>query len=118
MAKQVTRSRRMSIKAPPEKVFPLLCPVREHDYLEEWRATVLHSDSGFAERGCIFETPGQSFWYIGEHDPELGRIVFVIFTSNSRLSRLDVELTPLAVAVQLLSSLTPTQPFPRKGKPF
>lgn len=91
MAKQVTRTRRMTIPAPPEVVFPLLCPVREHDYLDYWQADILHSDSGLAEKGCIFQTPGPETWYIAEHDRQAGRIVFIIF-ADSRLSRLEVEL--------------------------
>jgi hypothetical protein len=33
-AKRVTRSYRQTINAAPEVVFPLLCPVRESEWLE------------------------------------------------------------------------------------
>jgi len=75
----------------------MLCPVREHDYLENWRADVLFSESGVAEPGCVFQTPNDvgapSTWYIAEHDPETGRILFVVFTPGSRVSRLDVTVS-------------------------
>jgi hypothetical protein len=44
--------RRAFIKAPVEQVFPLLCPVRECDWLEGWNCTLLHSGSGLAEKGA------------------------------------------------------------------
>ena len=42
--------------APPEKVFPLLCPVREADWIPGWQYTLIYSHSGVAELGCIFTT--------------------------------------------------------------
>ncbi len=41
----------------PEKVFPLLCPVREADWIPGWRYQLIRSNSGVAELGCIFTTP-------------------------------------------------------------
>src|SRR5690349_16831929 len=42
--------------APPERVFPLLCPVREADWIPGWRYKLIYSDSGVAELGCVFTT--------------------------------------------------------------
>ena len=42
--------------ASPEKVFPLLCPVREADWIPGWRYKLIYSESGVAELGCIFTT--------------------------------------------------------------
>ncbi len=49
-------------QAPPDKVFPLLCPVREYEWIEPWQCEILHSDSGIAEKNCVFRThaPGES----------------------------------------------------------
>ena len=44
------------IEAPPERVFPLLCPVREHEWIPAWKAEMVHSKSGFAELDCVFRT--------------------------------------------------------------
>lgn len=115
-AKQVIRTRTMAIEAPPENVFPMLCPVREHDYLEHWQATVVHSESGLAEKGCVFETPGPETWYISEHNQQTGRIVFVIFAS-SRLSRLDVDLQPEGNGSKLTFTYTHTA-LDRQGDAF
>jgi hypothetical protein len=44
------------LNAPPEEVFPLLCPVREHEWLEGWQCEMIHTASGIAEKDCIFST--------------------------------------------------------------
>ena len=86
------------IQAAPEVVFPLLCPVREHDYLPDWRADILYSESGVAEEGCIFVTRNRegapTIWCIIDHDAAAGRIRFVTFTPESRVGQLDIKLEP------------------------
>ncbi len=37
--------------APPEQVFPLLCPVREADWVPDWRYRMIYSRTGVAEEG-------------------------------------------------------------------
>ena len=34
----------------------MLCPVRESEWVEPWRCTMISSDSGYAEQDCIFQT--------------------------------------------------------------
>jgi hypothetical protein len=46
----------MLLASNPETLFPLLCPVREFDWIEPWRCKMVYSDSGFAEQDCIFQT--------------------------------------------------------------
>jgi hypothetical protein len=46
--------------APPERVFPLLCPVREAAWVPGWQYRLIYSDSGVAELGCIFTTPSSA----------------------------------------------------------
>jgi hypothetical protein len=46
-----------TVPAAPEKVFPLLCPVLEYDWIPDWTCTMVHSKSGVAERDAIFVTP-------------------------------------------------------------
>ncbi len=69
------------LQAPPAKVFPLLCPVREYEWIEPWQCEILHSDSGIAEKNCVFRTrfPGDSsddIWIISHYEPNT-RIEFV-----------------------------------------
>ena len=42
-----------SVDAPPEVVFPLLCPVREYEWLEDWTCEMVFSESGVAEEDCV-----------------------------------------------------------------
>lgn len=68
-------------QAPSSKVFPLLCPVREYEWIEPWQCEMLHSDSSIAEKNCVFRTrvPGESsddVWVISHYEPNV-RIEFV-----------------------------------------
>ncbi len=49
------------LDAPPELVFPLLCPVRETEWVIDWKPKVVFSESGLAEADCVFITPGIPF---------------------------------------------------------
>lgn len=56
--------------AKPADVFPLLCPVREADWIEGWDPLVVLSDSGVCEEDCIFTTeasPIDAVWYVTRH---------------------------------------------------
>jgi hypothetical protein len=72
---RIVRSYTQRIEARAETVFPLLCPVREGEWLEGWNDQVemVHSDSGVAEEGCVFRTrvPGrpETIWTVTRHDP-------------------------------------------------
>lgn len=93
---RITRTYTHQINATADRVFPLLCPVREKDYLEDWNAEILYSQSGVAEQGCIFQTHGddgtKSLWLITTHDALAGKIEFAIYTTDSHISTLRVQL--------------------------
>jgi hypothetical protein len=57
-ASRLARRYRQRIHAAPSRVFELLCPEREKDWLAGWNYTMLHSVSGLAEPGAVFATPG------------------------------------------------------------
>jgi len=42
--------------SPPAAVFPMLCPVREYDYIPPWECDVVFLESGLAEDGGVFTT--------------------------------------------------------------
>ena len=54
--KRVVRGYSTELSSSPETVFPLLCPVREYDWIPAWRCEVIYSKSGYAELGCVFTT--------------------------------------------------------------
>jgi hypothetical protein len=71
----------MSLPFPPEKVFPLLCPVREYAWIESWQCELIHSDTGVAELDCVFKTcfpddGPEDTWVVSRYEP-LALIEFV-----------------------------------------
>lgn len=53
---RTVKSHLMEVKGSPEQVFPLLCPVREYEWIDGWQCEVVYTQSGFAELDCIFKT--------------------------------------------------------------
>jgi len=69
---RVSRSFTQHLNAPADTVFPLLCPVREMEWVNDWRPKLVITESGVAEPGCIFVTPGipeDALWLMTVHDP-------------------------------------------------
>lgn len=80
----------------PERVFPLLCPVAEYDWIESWACDMVYSDSGVAELGCVFRTnrgDGDEVWTVSRYEPGLA-IEFVRVIANVRVTKLDIALSP------------------------
>ena len=79
-AKRVSHESTQTNDAPPEKVFPLLCPVREADWVPGWQYRLIYSGSGLAEDGCVFSTPNdagpETVWMVTHYDPTAFRIAF------------------------------------------
>lgn len=104
VSEPVTRSYTQRIQAPPAQVFPLLCPVREAEWLEGWGDAVemVHSRSGFAEEGCVFLTRSEgqpeTTWMITRHQPDAGLIEFVRVAPGLVATRLVVRVEPGANA--------------------
>lgn len=69
---RVAHTYRQTLVGEPAKVFALLCPVREADWIEGWNPLFVASHSGFAELDCVFVTaasPQNAVWYITRHEP-------------------------------------------------
>lgn len=67
---RVTRSFIQRLVAGPERVFPLLCPVREADWIEGWDPVLVLSETGLAEPDCVFVTGSadqRAIWFISRH---------------------------------------------------
>lgn len=73
----------MKIDARPDAVFPLLCPVREAEWIDGWSYEMIHSESGLAELGCVFKTnrepENEAYWIMtrcsSPHEAEYVRFV-------------------------------------------
>ncbi len=83
--------------APPERVFPLLCPVREADWLEDWNHRLIHSGSGVAEQDAVFTTSDPEsgeldIWTITRHQPP--REIEFLRVNRQRVIRYTISLEP------------------------
>ena len=72
-AGKLDHSIEFTVPAPPDRVFPLLCPVLEYRWIPTWRCDLLHSDSGVAEEDCVFRTDfpgaGPMTWVVNCYQP-------------------------------------------------
>ena len=79
-----------------EEIFPLLCPVREVDWIEGWEYEMIHSESGLAEQDCVFTTPHKdelkTIWQITEYDSDFYKIEFVRVTPKENIVKINIEL--------------------------
>lgn len=92
----------IEIEAPAEKIFPLLCPVAEYDWIDGWDCRLVYTGSGVNEEGSIFTeeimgpvlagSAATSTWVTNRYDVENHRIWFVIFITDLAVVRYDVAL--------------------------
>lgn len=108
---RVTRRYTQRLVARVSDVFPLLCPVREADWIEGWSPIVVYSESGLAEAGCVFVTPAEpqdAVWFINRHEPETGIIEMIKVAPGVTVSHLRIELHDLAEGCSALIAYTLT----------
>ena len=94
---RVSRSFTQHLCAPPPAVFELLCPVRETEWVNDWRPKLVLSDSGVAEPDCVFITPGipeDALWLMTVHDPVGYRLEIVKVIPGVVVGRISIELAP------------------------
>jgi len=92
---RVLRTYTQKLHASPDKVFPLLCPVRELDWVKDWPLEMAYTNSGFAELGCVFETTSGSdktTWIITRHDLEKKFVEMVRITPERTACTLSIHL--------------------------
>ncbi len=93
--KRASRTYTQSLVGPPEAVFPLLCPVREADWIADWDPLLVVSNSGVAEEDCVFITgsePENAIWYVTDYEPKKGFIAFVRITPEVTATRLAIQV--------------------------
>lgn len=92
--KKLIQTYQQSLIGNKKEIFPLLCPVLEKEWLQGWDYNMIFSDSGYAEKGCIFETNndfGSYRWIITKHDSINGEIQFVK-TKENMVVIIDIDL--------------------------
>jgi hypothetical protein len=91
LSARVTRHYVQRIRATPEAIFPLLCPEAEKAWLPGWDARMIHSVSGVAERGAVFETTSAT-WIVTEHDAPR-RVAFARFQADRVVVHIEITLS-------------------------
>lgn len=92
---RATHTYTQHLVAEPAAVFPLLCPVREVDWIEGWKPLLVISSSGLAEPDCVFTTaaqPTDAIWYVTRHDPHAGFVEMLKITPQVTACRLTIQL--------------------------
>ncbi|BBO69491.1 hypothetical protein DSCA_34210 [Desulfosarcina alkanivorans] len=96
-AERVVRTYTMTVCAPPADVFPLLCPVREYEWIEPWSCDMIFSAGGMAENNAVFKTHfpaqgGQETWIVCRYEKDRA-IEFIRLVPDLKVNRLDLSLT-------------------------
>lgn len=84
------------IAAPPESVFPLLCPVMEVKWVPGWMPATVLSESGVVEQECVFITPSKpydSIWVVTKHDPDRYRLEMYKVSPDHSVTKLEIALS-------------------------
>ena len=100
------------VRANPDAVFALMCPVREYEWEPGWTTNVILSNSGLVEEDCVFTTPGgasagsdkaspDAIWVTPLHDPNARRLTMIKITPEESVTRLDIAVdeTPAGSSV-------------------
>jgi len=111
-AERVVKSYTMQLCAPPAKVFPLLCPVREYDWIEPWACDMVFSAGGVAENNAVFTTEfesqgGAEVWVVCRYEQDRA-IEFIRVAPGLKVNRLDISLSDAAGGTQALWTNTYT----------
>ncbi|MBI4913182.1 MAG: hypothetical protein HY823_10630 [Acidobacteria bacterium] len=95
---RVELRRSITLVAPPDRVFPLLCPVREGEWADGWVGRPVFARSGVTEQDGVFATvhPGEedTIWMITRHDPARHEVEMVYFMPGRQAVRLSMGLQP------------------------
>lgn len=122
VATRISRETSFVIEAPRALVFPLLCPVRERDWLPGWQADIVYSKSGLVEDGCVFRSRnpklGEGLYVTSRYEPGAGIVEFVVLYPGICVMKLDILATvqgPQRTALRWRRSYTALGP---EGRAF
>jgi len=94
-AERIEREASFELKAGAAGIFQLLCPVREYDWISDWRCTMVYSDSGVAEKDAVFHTRElfgrKTVWCCITHEPPR-LIEYLFILGASGVVRLSIRL--------------------------
>ena len=95
IARRVRFTYRQEHKAPASRVFPLLCPTKEYEWIKTWKCNLIYSQSGYAEENCVFTTDfpedgGRDAWVVINYIPNCS--IQFIRVNNLRAIRYNIAL--------------------------
>ncbi len=99
IAKRYELHNEVEVGAAAERIFPLLCPVRESEWIPGWTCQMIFGHSGLAEKDCVFVTrqAGEpaTVWVNSLHDPQALVVEYIRITPDIRLVRIRIGLAAL-----------------------
>lgn len=115
---RVSHSYTQTLNAPADKIFPLLCPVMETKWVNGWNPVDVFTQSGHAERDCIFVNPDNSVWVITGYQPENHYIEFIKFVPGVVVGRIEIQLSEKKSGESLADITYGYTAIGSKGKDF
>jgi len=116
---RIERKARIDVSATAEELFPLLCPVREYEWIPGWACEMIWSESGFAELDAAFTTRvglfGKSLWTCVVYEPPR-RIEYLRTEGSTVAIRLALGLSENAGRTALDWSMRCTAAGPRSAR--
>lgn len=91
--KRASFTRQRTFKTSPEKLFRLLCPTTEYDWLPGFERELLHSNSGYAEYNAVFKTSlfgAEEIWICSRYEPN--KTIEYTRVSEDFSGKLDISL--------------------------
>ena len=122
-AGRVTCHHQETIAAPPERIFPLLCPIEEYKWIDGWDCELVYSESGVVEDNCIFReemsprlfgSSAPATWITTLHDPDHFRRHFVIL-NDELVRKADVSIEDSGNGVSTVRWTTVATTLNQKG---
>lgn len=108
---RVVRTYTQRLIGHPSEVFPLLCPVREADWIEGWNPLCVLSDSGVAEPDCVFVTsaePHDAIWYVTRHETDAGYVEMLKITPSITACKLSIQLHAIETGTEAIVTYSHT----------
>ena len=115
---RLSRTYCQTLRGTRERVFPLLCPEREKEWLPGWDAQMLYSDSGVAEPGAVFRTQADGvevIWLVAEHRAP-DRVHLVRWHRDAMVVDMELDLSsrqPGMTTLDIRYTYTATSPVGR-----
>jgi hypothetical protein len=94
---RVSHTYKQRLNGSMSKVFPLLCPVREAEWIDGWNPVLVLTQSGYAEQDCVFITDAKvhdAIWFITRHDPARGFVEMIKVTPGVTACKLTIRVRP------------------------